>query len=70
MSEAWVLDYLGEVRDAARARGLFRLAEHLDDAVLIAASEYHEAQQCGEARLAHDDKGADAVAGDWKSRLH
>lgn len=30
-------------RDAARSHGFLRLAEHLDDALLMAASEMHEA---------------------------
>jgi hypothetical protein len=42
MSEAWVLEVLGSVRDMARSQAMLRLAEHIDDAMLIAASEYHE----------------------------
>jgi hypothetical protein len=43
------MDYLpfsstiASARDAARAHGFLRLAEHLDDALLMAASEMHEA---------------------------
>ena len=43
MSEAWFLELLGSVRDVARSHAMIRLAEHLDDAMLVAASEYHEA---------------------------
>lgn len=49
MSEGWVLEMLGNARAAARAQGLMRLAEHLDDAMLLAASEYHEAHWRREA---------------------
>ena len=44
MSEAWFLELLGSVRDVARDHAMNRLAEHLDDAMLVAASEYHEAK--------------------------
>jgi hypothetical protein len=42
MSEAWIMELLQAVREVAGKSGLHRLAEHLDDAVLIAASEFHE----------------------------
>lgn len=41
MSEGWMMEVLGNARDAARAGGNYRLAEHLDDAMLIAACAYH-----------------------------
>lgn len=44
MGEAWVMDVLGAARNEARSRGLYRLAEHLDDAILVAASEFHDAR--------------------------
>jgi hypothetical protein len=42
MSEAWLIELLDVIRDAARRSDMARLAEHLDDAALIAASEIHE----------------------------
>ena len=42
MSEMWIMELLTSVRDIARQSGYARLAEHLDDGVLIAASEFHE----------------------------
>lgn len=42
MNEAGIVELLGTMRDAARARAMFRLAEHLDDAILLAASEFHD----------------------------
>jgi hypothetical protein len=45
MSEAWVIELLDVLRDAARRSNLGRLAETLDDAALIAASECHAAER-------------------------
>jgi hypothetical protein len=42
MNEAWLIELLSVIRDAARRSDMPRLAEHLDDAALIAASEMHE----------------------------
>ena len=42
MSEMWIMELLTSVRDIARQSGYHRLAEHLDDGVLVAASEFHE----------------------------
>ena len=42
MSEAWLLELLAVTRDASRRAGYFRLAEHLDDAALLALSERHD----------------------------
>jgi len=42
MSEVWVLEQLKSVRDIARSNAMYRLAEHLDDAMLLAASEFHD----------------------------
>lgn len=42
MSEAAMLELIRSVRDAARSNAMLRLAEHLDDAMLIAASEAHD----------------------------
>lgn len=42
MNEAGMLKLLGAIRDDARAKAMFRLAEHIDDAMLLAASEFHD----------------------------
>jgi hypothetical protein len=70
MSEAWVLEMLGATREAARANGLLRLAEHLDDAILLAASEYHEAVWMQEATEANVFEGAGAVRVSQGPSLH
>ena len=59
MTEVWVLEQLKSVRDLARAGAMYRLAEHLDDAMLLAASEYHEAQFAADfGRVSDDGKGS------------
>ena len=63
MSEAWFLELLGSVRDVARDHAMSRLAEHLDDAMLVAASEFHEAKLVLENQTGHVGEDR-AVAGD------
>jgi|AACY02.2.fsa_nt_gi hypothetical protein len=69
MSEAWVLEVLADARDKARAGGLLKLAEHLDDAMLLAASEHHEALHFGAGSfdVREDTASAGEVSG---RRLH
>lgn len=55
MSEDRVLALLARARDAARRAGLARLAEHLDDGMLVAASEYAEASSVGGAAHERQD---------------
>jgi hypothetical protein len=47
MSEAWICEMLASIRDIARDSGMARLAEHMDDAMLVAASEFHESLTVG-----------------------
>jgi len=54
MSEVWVLEQLRSVRDIARSNAMYRLAEHLDDAMLLAASEFHEVHEGSEAAACND----------------
>lgn len=61
MSEAWFLELLGSVRDVARSHAMIRLAEHLDDAMLVAASEYHEAMLVLENQTDHDGEDRKAA---------
>ena len=63
MSEAWFLELLGSVRDVARSHAMIRLAEHLDDAMLVAASEYHEAMLVLENQTDHVQPGGDTSRG-------
>lgn len=70
MSEAWVMELLSGARDVARSQGLYRLAEHMDDAMLIAASEFHEST-LGAAELGvHDREGADTLRGAACAWMH
>lgn len=58
MSEAWMLELIGAVRDVARSSGMSRLAEHLDDAMLVAASEFHAATFAADAQAGNDGQGS------------
>jgi hypothetical protein len=42
MKEEWIIEMIGQIKDVARSHAMGRLAEHLDDAILIAASEFHD----------------------------
>ncbi len=70
MSEVWVLEQLKSVRDIARANAMYRLAEHLDDAMLLAASEFHDAHEPMESGVYHDVKGAAPSRIDTRIGLH
>ena len=70
MTEAWILETLGNARAAARSQGLMRLAEHLDDAMLLAASEYHEAAWIDEIGADNVLQGADTVRIAQRPGLH
>lgn len=61
MSEAWFLELLGSVRDVARDHAMNRLAEHLDDAMLVAASEYHESRMVLEYQAEHGNQDRKTV---------
>ncbi|MGR3435525.1 MAG: hypothetical protein ACU0CO_11660 [Shimia sp.] len=39
MDDNWIIDVMGDLRAFARANGLPRLAEHLDDAILVGIAE-------------------------------
>jgi hypothetical protein len=70
MSEAWFLELLGNVRDVARDHAMSRLAEHLDDAMLVAASEFHEARLVLETQAGHVEPRGEAARGFAATSLH
>lgn len=70
MSEMQIMELLGQARDIARASRRPVLAEHLDDAMLVAASAFHEAALGAEGLSSHDDEGADVVRGSAEPRIH
>lgn len=45
MKEDWIIEMIGQIKDVARSHAMGRLAEHLDDAILIAASEFHDRRE-------------------------
>lgn len=70
MSEAWMNELLSSLRDVARDKAMHRLAEHLDDALLLVASEHHEAHAVSRGLIGHDAEAAAVVRGDPRPSLH
>lgn len=70
MSEVWVLEQLKSVRDIARANAMYRLAEHLDDAMLLAASEFHDANEAMESGARYEWTGGKAAGDAAEHRFH
>jgi hypothetical protein len=70
MTEAWMNELLSSLRDAARDNAMHRLAEHLDDALLLVASEYHGAEAMSQELIGHDAEAAATLRGDPQSSLH
>lgn len=70
MSEAWIMELLGSLRDVARKESMPRLAEQLDDAILIAASELHEAALVARGDALHGDHGRETVRDTAARGLH
>jgi hypothetical protein len=64
------MELLSGARDMARSQGLFRLAEHMDDAMLIAASEFHDSALEAAESGVHDREGADTVRGAACAWMH
>ncbi|QBF33620.1 hypothetical protein CFI11_20730 [Thalassococcus sp. S3] len=57
MQHDWILDVLADLNTFAKANGLGALAEQLDDAKLVAATEIASLQQKAQAQ-AYGDTGA------------
>ena len=70
MTEETMLEILGSARDAARSSGMFRLAEHLDDAMLMAASEFHASFDVQRIGGTHDAKDTGVAGRAFESRIH
>ena len=59
MSQEWMLDLLTDLRDVAENRAMFELAEHLDDAVILAAREISVSKACSTLASTDDGMGRD-----------
>ena len=70
MSEANILGLLENARDLARSNAMLRLAEHLDDAILVAASEFHAERAENWDRLSHDRGDPETFRGAASRGLH
>lgn len=56
MKNDWILDVLTDLRSVATANGLPKLAEQLDDAVLMAACELASSSEGRDARGANEGR--------------
>ncbi|WP_439109564.1 hypothetical protein [Lentibacter sp.] len=56
MKNDWILDVLTDLRSVAAAHGLPKLADQLDDAVLLAACELASSPEGGDARGANEGR--------------
>jgi hypothetical protein len=70
VQEAWLLETIASIREAARAANMPRLAEHLDDAILIAASEAHHGACVVEGEGRYGGPAAEAFRGDARHGVH
>ncbi|MEM8554651.1 MAG: hypothetical protein AAGF71_07455 [Pseudomonadota bacterium] len=59
MTDDWVLDVLVDLKSFAQQNGMFNLAEHLDDTLIVAAAE-----------LAHHGGEASKVSDGTEGRQH
>lgn len=57
MSQEWMLDLLTDLRAAAEKGAMFDLAEHLDDAIVIAARELRASASAAGGLVRHDELG-------------
>lgn len=60
MEQDWVLDVLTDLKTFAQQNGMFNLAEHLDDTLIVAAAELaaHGGQKDGVGQ-GGDDRNTD-----------
>jgi hypothetical protein len=71
MTDQWIIEMIGSVKDVARSHGMRRLAEQLDDAMLIAASEFHEGRADeADIEVAHDCRDSTPVRGPSATGVH
>lgn len=54
MQNDWILDVLADLKSFATSNGMTALAEHLDDATLVAAAEIASQAEKARGRLERD----------------
>ncbi len=59
MSQEWMLDLLTDLRVVAENNAMYDLAEHLDDALLLAAREIRQSKACSTLAGVDHDLGGD-----------
>ncbi len=55
MAQDWMIDILTDIRQYAQKNAMLELAEHLDDAIFVAAHELKTATVSSDALSGHDD---------------
>lgn len=56
MSNDWMIDVLADLRKFAEKQSMFDLAEHLDDAILVAATEIRDIEESKKVVKTYDVK--------------
>lgn len=59
MSQEWMLDLLTDLRVVAEKQAMYELAEHLDDALLLASREIRLCKTCTPLAGAENDVDRD-----------
>ena len=55
MAKDWMIDILTDIRQYAQKNAMLDLAEQLDDAILVAASEIRATSVCKDMTGSHDN---------------
>jgi hypothetical protein len=61
MAQDWIIDVLADLRQYAARNYHVRLAEQLDDAIVVAAAELHAAETAPDPEAFRDSRGAAAT---------
>ena len=69
MNNEWMIEILNDMRHLAFQNAMTGLAEHLDDAIIVAAIELQEASRAAGTTEGHDSKNR-AVAGPLEDGGH
>lgn len=56
MPNDWMIDVLADIRKSAQERAMYELAEHLDDAIMIASEELSVGSDPSDVTSSNDPK--------------
>lgn len=69
MTNEWIMDVLSDLRNFAEKQSMMDLAEHLDDAILVAASEIHD-QEERQSVVKVDDAKVGTISGVFREHRY